>query len=88
MSEANKTTYRTEKDFLGEKQIPAEVYYGVQTQRGKDNFHITGTSMSAETGPVAAPLFAMRLTPIVNVAPFTTRLGTSTVGAHTAFGAS
>jgi aspartate ammonia-lyase len=42
------TTYRIEKDFLGEKQIPADAYYGVQTQRGKDNFHITGTQMSAE----------------------------------------
>jgi len=41
-------TYRIEKDFLGEKQIPEDAYYGVQTQRGKDNFHITGTSMSAE----------------------------------------
>ena len=42
------TSYRTEKDFLGEKQIPADAYYGVQTQRGKDNFHITGTPMSSE----------------------------------------
>lgn len=40
--------YRTEKDFLGEKTIPSEAYYGVQTQRGKDNFYITGISMSAE----------------------------------------
>jgi OmcA/MtrC family decaheme c-type cytochrome len=46
-----------------------------------------GTLMSAETGPVAAPLLAMRLTPSVNVAPFTTRSGTLTVGAHTALGA-
>ena len=42
------TNYRIEKDFLGEKQIPADAYYGVQTQRGKDNFLITGTPMSAE----------------------------------------
>ena len=42
------TSYRTERDFLGEKQIPADAYYGVQTQRGKDNFHITGTPMSSE----------------------------------------
>ena len=40
------TNYRIEKDFLGEKQIPADAYYGVQTQRGKDNFLITGTPMS------------------------------------------
>jgi aspartate ammonia-lyase len=40
--------YRIEKDFLGEKEIPANAYYGVQTQRGKDNFHITGMPMSVE----------------------------------------
>ena len=34
--------YRIEKDFLGEKQIPDDAYYGVQTLRGKENFHITG----------------------------------------------
>ena len=39
---------RIEKDFLGEKHIPDHAYYGVQTQRGKDNFHITGTPMSSE----------------------------------------
>ncbi len=31
------TTFRTEKVLLGEKQIPANAYYGVQTQRGKDS---------------------------------------------------
>ena len=40
--------YRTEKDFLGEKQLPDDAYYGVQTLRGKDNFHITGIPMSNE----------------------------------------
>ncbi|MBH8606139.1 aspartate ammonia-lyase [Thermoactinomyces sp. CICC 10521] len=34
--------YRTEKDFLGEKKIPADVYYGIQTLRAKENFPITG----------------------------------------------
>src|SRR5215510_11705165 len=40
--------YRIEKDFLGEKQVPDEAYYGVQTMRGKENFHITGMPMSSE----------------------------------------
>lgn len=39
---------RTEKDFLGERAIPGGAYYGVQTQRGMDNFRITGVPMSAE----------------------------------------
>ncbi|MGM9900060.1 MAG: aspartate ammonia-lyase [Bacilli bacterium] len=33
--------YRIEKDSLGELKVPAEVYYGIQTLRGKDNFEIT-----------------------------------------------
>jgi len=40
--------YRIEKDFLGEKQVPDDAYYGVQTVRGKENFHITGMPMSRE----------------------------------------
>jgi fumarate hydratase class II len=34
--------YRIEKDSLGEVQVPAEAYYGAQTQRAIDNFHISG----------------------------------------------
>jgi len=33
---------RTEKDLLGEKQIPADAYYGVQTMRALENFPISG----------------------------------------------
>jgi aspartate ammonia-lyase len=39
---------RIEKDFLGARELPDDAYYGVQTLRGKDNFHITGIPMSAE----------------------------------------
>ena len=39
---------RIEKDFLGEKQIPDDAYYGIQTLRGKENFHITGMPISRE----------------------------------------
>jgi aspartate ammonia-lyase len=34
--------FRLEKDLLGEKQIPAEAYYGVQTARALENFQISG----------------------------------------------
>jgi aspartate ammonia-lyase len=34
--------FRTEKDLLGEKQIPNEAYYGVQTARALENFQISG----------------------------------------------
>jgi aspartate ammonia-lyase len=39
-SYAQKT--RTEKDLLGEKQIPADAYYGVQTLRALENFQVSG----------------------------------------------
>ena len=38
--------YRIESDLLGDLQVPTEAYYGVQTQRAIDNFHITGSKMS------------------------------------------
>ncbi|NUN51470.1 MAG: aspartate ammonia-lyase, partial [Planctomycetaceae bacterium] len=34
--------YRTEKDSLGEKKVPAAAYYGVQTQRAVENFPVSG----------------------------------------------
>jgi len=33
--------YRIETDSLGEMQVPAEAYYGIQTLRAKENFQIT-----------------------------------------------
>ena len=40
--------FRREHDFLGEKEIPNEVYYGIQTSRALDNFNITGIPISKE----------------------------------------
>ncbi|MDR1776557.1 MAG: aspartate ammonia-lyase [Desulfovibrio sp.] len=37
---------RKEHDFLGELEIPDNVYYGVQTMRAKQNFHISGHTIS------------------------------------------
>jgi aspartate ammonia-lyase len=34
--------YRTERDLLGDKQIPADAYYGVQTARALENFQVSG----------------------------------------------
>lgn len=33
---------RIEKDFLGEREVPYEAYYGIQTLRAIENFPITG----------------------------------------------
>ncbi len=37
--------YRTEKDSMGELQVPADALWGAQTQRAVDNFHISGLAM-------------------------------------------
>lgn len=39
---------RLECDFLGELQIPDDVYYGVQTMRAVDNFKITGHKLDPD----------------------------------------
>lgn len=40
--------FRIEKDFLGEKQVPEQAYYGVQTMRAVENFPITGVPVHPE----------------------------------------
>jgi aspartate ammonia-lyase len=45
LSEAN---IRIEKDFLGEKNVPADAYYGIQTLRAVENFPITGYRIHGE----------------------------------------
>ncbi|PSL46431.1 aspartate ammonia-lyase [Chitinophaga niastensis] len=46
---------RMEHDFLGEKEIPQDVYYGIQTLRAIENFHITGIPLMVE------PIFVQAL---------------------------
>src|SRR5262245_1290144 len=57
---------RIEKDFLGEKQLPDDAYYGVQTLRGRDNFNITGIPMSAEPYCVTACGYVNTPAPLAN----------------------
>jgi aspartate ammonia-lyase len=45
---------RTEKDLLGEKQIPANAYYGVQTARALENFQLSGVPINRYPGFVEA----------------------------------
>lgn len=40
--------FRLEHDFLGEKEVPNDKYYGIQTLRAKENFDITGIPISSE----------------------------------------
>ena len=46
---------RIEHDFLGERVIPENVYYGIQTERALENFHITGIPVKIE------PIFVQAL---------------------------
>lgn len=45
---------RIEHDFLGQREIADDLYYGVQTVRGFENFDITGIPMSHEPSFVKA----------------------------------
>ena len=38
---------RMEHDLIGDKEISNECYYGVQTARASENFHITGVTLSS-----------------------------------------
>ncbi|WP_407480660.1 aspartate ammonia-lyase [Elizabethkingia meningoseptica] len=40
------TDYRIESDLIGELKVPADAYYGVQTQRAIDNFKISNDHLS------------------------------------------
>jgi aspartate ammonia-lyase len=42
MATATKNLTRTEKDSLGTREIPAGVYYGIQTARAVENYPISG----------------------------------------------
>lgn len=45
---SNENNMRTEHDSIGSKEIPKDVYYGVQTLRAAENFYITGMYMHPE----------------------------------------
>lgn len=40
--------FRTEKDLLGEMQVPADAYYGIHTLRAVNNFKISGKTIGED----------------------------------------
>ena len=42
MTAQSAPSYRIERDSMGERQIPSEAYYGIQTLRATENFPISG----------------------------------------------
>jgi aspartate ammonia-lyase len=45
---------RVEHDLLGEKEVPADAYYGVQTARALENFQLSGVAINHYPGYVEA----------------------------------
>jgi len=45
---------RTEHDLLGDKQVPADAYYGIQAMRGMENFQLSGVAINRYPGYVEA----------------------------------
>jgi aspartate ammonia-lyase len=45
---------RIEKDLLGQKEVPADAYYGVQTARALENFQLSGVAINHYPGYVEA----------------------------------
>lgn len=43
--EKQKCMVRIEKDLIGEKEVPKNAYYGIQSLRGFENFRITGLKL-------------------------------------------
>jgi len=56
--------YRIEKDSMGEREIPSDVYYGIQTLRATENFPISGIKPLATY--VDACLLIKKATAIAN----------------------
>ena len=48
MTETMTSAFRIEKDTMGEVRVPADKYWGAQTQRSKENFTIGGHLMPKE----------------------------------------
>lgn len=57
---------RREHDFLGEREIPKDVYYGIQTLRAIENFHITGIPLKVEPFFVQALGFVKKAAAMAN----------------------
>jgi aspartate ammonia-lyase len=62
----NNSNSRIEHDFIGEREIPASAYYGVQTMRALENFNITGITMSTEPLFITAFAFVKKAAAMAN----------------------
>ena len=56
--------FRTERDPLGELQVPADAYYGVQTRRAVENFPIS--QLRAPADLIVATMMVKRAAAVAN----------------------
>lgn len=57
-------TFRTERDSLGDRDVPADAYYGIQTTRAVENFPISG--LHAPPDLVTATIHVKRAAAVAN----------------------
>ncbi len=60
------TGFRVERDFLGEKEIPDDAYWGVHTARAVENFPISGIPVSVMPDLIRALGFVKKTAAMVN----------------------
>src|SRR5262245_50681589 len=53
-AKSSSSATRTEHDLLGDKQVPANAYYGIQAMRGMENFQLSGIAINHYPGYVEA----------------------------------
>ena len=58
---------RLEHDLIGEKEVPADCYYGVQTLRALENFDITGIPISRTPEMIRALAFVKKAAALANL---------------------
>lgn len=56
-----------ERDSLGERELPDDVYYGVQTLRAKENFHITELPVSRQPALVKSFGYVKKAAALANM---------------------
>jgi len=59
--------YRNESDLLGPRQVPADAYWGVQTLRASENFHVSGVSLHQYTTLINALAMVKKACTLANM---------------------
>ncbi|WP_087026828.1 aspartate ammonia-lyase [Thaumasiovibrio subtropicus] len=60
------TATRVEEDLLGQRQIPADAYYGIHTLRAVENFNISSTTISDVPEFVRGMVFTKKAAALAN----------------------